>query len=1242
MIAPCYVRLLAVVRKEFLKADIDEDNCMELRCSRRELDDAVGAYLSQLPSFDDKQPDWDVLVEAVYDVCVRTNTPVFPSVRQQEDTPDMDTWSITWLPATGTGEQKVCFSEMPLEEDKVLQDVLVTCGMTLVTVETVLIKSLKRAALPVEILSPESVMSFFASYSSDSPSCQLGELPVPLEESPFRDMETLQIVLKYCQQDPKFVSRLDGATLLLTADNVLRVFDSDTPVYHSDYEDLAPHSKHCFLHDCMRHDGFDDVFPTDAPGLSSLTIRDLANLLEQEFPLLHNTGSLVKWSAQDNTLPHESWLGSLWDFVESQVTDDNGLLPKSFIEARLSPLNQWCLIAVRVAGERFLMHTGMASTVIDAVRDPKLDDVLRKMNLPELDLASMKTGNADYLIRLMVVTTKKPDKVLGIVHRHMDMASRTTLNKSERHILLTYFCDNLESLQKNDYNYENHLKGLFLYTTVCSHVLSLAGSMAYTLPKGIPTAGMDVWRTKSGIVFLWQKKSLTKLYDAVGCASLTHDNVYCDFIFKHLEYLSSAERWTHLEYIYTNFMQTTPPPNSAITDKDRENVVSALRGLPILEGSPNGDLQSVNDFYDSDNEVFQVMLPADRFPLRPQQFFQQTWTDFLCQLGLQREVTPHMYSQFAKQVALEGATNNNSEETARKSRVLVKHLFAMEDTQSKLGIMQSIADIAFVPEARVNPAMLQLHPQRAAGGRYIAFSNSVTTKHAIIAWTQAQLLPAWADPDDPTLCEWHHAADVKKCLGIADNPPIQVVAMHLRTLCENETNGNNFNKQRVFRSIYSHLQTHGLKDPDVHDILSNTPCVLVEDGNVVFANQTVINMYDTDEIRPYLYKLPLYLGEFSPLFQALGATERATADQYCSALTHMHTRTRNEILNPNEYLCAVKLMAGLFKVFKEGTPDVVILFLLSESGTLVQSTRLVFNDAPAYYERAGTLLGLQFLARLQECWDSRLEESLCKLPSDLQLKMLSSVVSERLMNQCQLSESTDGLAARLSARLRSAVFLGAIDRLARHEAHRRGIEPDTARIADATDRLSTINVHGVVGDVVTELVYKDESVVGSQLKKTCFVEKRIQWHVYVSSDAELSLDLLVPLADVINEIMSSLLRNAVLYLLPIISCQSEDDINTALNNLNVREHHATVGIGRVLQLGDPIPETKMACLMAGERDFDVGEYVGYKEDDTEPIVYGIIKEQRMSPSDCSTYIVTIADSSDVMADDVQLYKFVRN
>ena len=1250
VIAPCYVRLMTAVRAEFLKPDVFEDNCMEFTRSRCELDDTIAAHQSQLPSFDDSRPDWDVLVKAVYDICVRTKAPIFPSMRRQEDTPD--TWCVTWLPATG----KAFFSERynpthrPVNTDsEVLQDVLLTCGMKLVIASTDLIKSLQQAALPVKFLSPSNFVKFFVSYSGDTPSYR-GKLPMTLEESVFKTSDTLQIVLKYCQQDPGFVSRLDGAPLLLTADNVLRVFDSNTPVYHSDYADLAPHCKDLFLHDSMRLGVFRSVSTSHTPGLSSFTISDLANLLDQEFPpdRLRNTRCHVKWSLQDNTLPHETWLRRLWDFIESQMKNAVGELPesRSFNEARLSPLNDWCLIPARIDSERFLVPISMASTVIylGSVKDQKLHEVLRKMRLPEMDLLVATT-------RILVATIDKPHLVFDVLHTHMQGRGETTaLSSWERNRVLIYFRNNLQHLQKYDTNYVNRLKELPLYTTVCGDVIRLAGCCVYVLPREIPTSGMDSWRSKSGIVFLSQDDELTALYTAIGCAFLTRGDVYCKFIFQQLEYLSTYERMTHLYYVYSTFME-----NLLVHWSDRTSIMSMLQKLPILKQDADGDLRPVSDFYDLDNEVFRVMLPVDTFPPHPYHhlFTRTKWKHFLCQLGLQREVTPHMYSQFAKQVALEGATNNNSEETAHRSRVLVKHMFAMEDVNTQRLTFQRIADVAFVPEARVDQSLQQLHPQRAEDGRYIAFRDSISMENVAITWTQATLLPDWADPDNPTFREAQRAASIKKCLGIADIPPNQMVAMHLRTLCENETRGEHAVKQDVFKVIYSHLQTHGLKDPDVHDILTNTPCVLVEDGSVVFARQTVINLYDTGEIPPYLYKLPFYLGEFGPLFQALGTTDQATADQYCSVLTHMHTWSRNYELNPNELFCALKAMAGLFQVLKEISlsPDVLILFLLSEAGTLVQSTCLVFNDAPAYYERAETLPGLQFLARVQECGDSRPEDSLCRLPAALQPKMLSSVVIERLTSQCELSESTGSLAGRLSARLRSAVFLDAIDRLARHEAHCRGIEPDTARIADAAERLSTLNVHGVVGDVVTELVYRDKPVVGSQLKKTCFVEKPRQlghatkWHLFISIDAELSLDLLVSLAGVINEIMSGLLRDAVLYLQPIISCQSEDDINTTLNKLNVRERHAAAGNGRprlIIRPGDQIPETHVAWLKAGERAYAEGEYVGYKKDDGHTVLYGIIKERRLSPSDSSTYVVTIGKSSDVIADDVQLYKFVRN
>ena len=1311
VIAPCYVRLLTVVRSELFHSSVDENICSVVNCSRRQLDDSIAAHQLLFPSFDDMLPEWDILVKAVYASCARTNAPLFPTVCQHVTTDtDVGEWHITWLPVIGDGIQKAFFTkpeEVPevkpsptvsfvgmfksmftqrgppkspeKTDTEILRETLRECGLKVLEASPTLTSNLQRAHIPVEFLSPGSVMSFFASYSSDSPSCQLGTLPSPLAESTFRNLKTLQIVLKYCAQDPDFVSQLDGAPLLLTADYVLRVFDSDTPVYHSDYQDLSVNCKHLFLHQTMSQCIFSDIRPTDTPVLSSFTIGGLVKLLGDELPAdkLCNTGCHVEWNLQDSDLPREEWLIRVWQFLNSQTNDAfdqqhtsdeeetetvKVTLAHSVAEI-LQPLNGWCLIPARTPTRRYLVPISMASTVIDFQDLPLalylLRDVLRKLHLPELDLLEISVTAGQKcvilksdILRELVTTVDKPRMVLGVVHALI--ARRTVaLSTSERHCLLSYFNDHVQLLLSDPAGNVDRLKDLPVYTTVCDDVIQLTGNVAYTLPPGVPTNGMDVWRNRSGIVFLWQDATLEMLYAAVGCAPITLCDVYCEFIFQHIEYLSRDDRIAHLHYIYMTYMDTQ---SHDILDTDRTRVVSMLRELAIIDAGPGEDMRPVSDFYDPDNTVFRSMLPAESFPPTepPGLFTQHQWRDFLDQLGLQHEFTPDMYMQFVRNVAQEGATGVGDETTNRKSEQLVQHLFGMTDTTAQDQIMCSVADVAFLPEAKVDASLQKLHPQSPARGRYIAFRNSVSVENAAIAWTQANLLPRWAVPDGIN-CK-PDCARVKQRLGIGDIPDIYMVAMHLRTLCEHQTSGDNDVKQNVVIEIYNHLQNHGLEDPDMRAILSRSPCVLVEDGSFVFANQTVINMYDTDEIRPYLYKIPPRLVEFRRLLQVLGATERVTADQYSRVLNPMYMQTRGCRLNPNEMRLMLKAMVGLLQVLKDHgpAPDVPLMYLLSESGTLVQSTRLVFNDAPAYYERAGELSGLQFLARVQECRNSSMQESLNRLPTALQPVMLSSIVREQLPMECKLLQTPTGPAARLNAHLHSHVFHAAIDRLARHEAHRLGIEPDTVRIADATSRLSMIRVHGVVGDVVTELVYRDEPLDGSRLKKTCFVEKPrqldhgAQWHVYVSSEAELGLDLLVSLADVINDIMSGLLRHAVLYLLPILRCQSDDEINIKLNSLNVRDDNVTtLPLAATLRRpglmpvpGDRVSESDQKCLRSGHTRFSVGDYVGYRRDDTQPYLHGIIERQHRSTPD--TYLVDIGDNSSVVAHSSLLYKYMRN
>jgi len=77
-------------------------------------------------------------------------------------------------------------------------------------------------------------------------------------------------------------------------------------------------------------------------------------------------------------------------------------------------------------------------------------------------------------------------------------------------------------------------------------------------------------------------------------------------------------------------------------------------------------------------------------------------------------------------------------------------------------------------------------------------------------------------------------------------------------------------------------------------------------------------------------------------------------------------------------------------------------------------------------------------------------------------------------------------------------------------------------------------------------------VVGSEMDKSCFVERERgatmdihQWNIYMRDDAELSQDLLIPLAEIVNSLLTGILCDSVLYLLPVLSC-AEDQIQVAV------------------------------------------------------------------------------------------------
>ena len=103
-------------------------------------------------------------------------------------------------------------------------------------------------------------------------------------------------------------------------------------------------------------------------------------------------------------------------------------------------------------------------------------------------------------------------------------------------------------------------------------------------------------------------------------------------------------------------------------------------------------------------------------------------------------------------------------------------------------------------------------------------------------------------------------------------------------------------KVDLLRAIFRFLDAAAAEmSSDERARLAGMASVLADDGHVLVRPcQIVLNMYDSDQIPPYLYRLPLELGEHRALLVSLGATDRATVGQYADVLAQL----RHEVLVP--------------------------------------------------------------------------------------------------------------------------------------------------------------------------------------------------------------------------------------------------------------------------------------------------------------------------------------------------------
>ena len=1005
------------------------------------------------------------------------------------------------------------------EENRIIrkckfEETLLETGFNLVEFSLTTFESFREAGVEVVCVSPSAVMDFYKSYSVPDPLCNIGKIPCPVHTTPFKNYQGVIRVLKYCKDDDNFLKNLSGLPLLLTQDNHLSVFSESSPKCLSRYQDLLPHSPSIFVHKEVRGDIFNSTACMGAPVFRPLDVDLFASFLNKTLPQKYfSDGRYVKWcpDTQPATLPDRRWIYRVWSFLEDFAKDTMKEAKISeecrdeFIRELLSPLSKWSLLPAtkttqvgksstcssEIAGNKqtvtdhFLVPLDKAESVLDfldcGTSDRKMVDALRSLGLPEVNFVILTTVNLGtisytntdsyHFVRNVVASLKTPKSVLIALKQILEIDSLCLdgkLQYPDATIVLEYFSRSVESLTDVD---KGTLRKLPFYPTTRGGLAKLHDSEPSIIPDELPKEGMDVVESSLGCLFLKSHKTLSPLYKFLDVEDVSPADAYLKFVFKCFQHLSHEGKLIHFEYI-DHLTTSSKVSQKDAKESEKRKLLDCLKMVQFIP-TKNGTMATASSFYDPRNAVFNAMLSEDSFPPKP--FDSEEWLVFLEMIGLIQDVSQDDFQRFATQVAHEAAVMR-TEDTYEKSMVLVHHLLSRDDLLSD-NFLKVVRDIPFVAAVPVSEDLQALYPPfgESKDGQipFIALTGTVSADHAEVVWTEAHLLPSWADPPKnqsqlsfPSTDDCgEYCRVLLSHLQIHDAPSVDMVVAHCQKLCfhlaieekgKMSTDENRRTIMKVMYDIYAFLERYLTTVSAAKNRLVDTPCILVDDGRkFIWPKQAVLELYENLQIKPFLYRIPPQFGCFQSLFERLGCSTVVTASHYAMVLKMLHEKCHGLGLNDSDAKKCFKAVKGFFRRIQERKEDISSLsefYLPAESvektslsGTtriahvaLCKSEMLIFDDVPNFRHRIHHLdqlfvVDLGSIGVSCKSVKTNFKDLVMKLPTALQPRMLSSVVNEKFSSPHDLITVKSAPCSLLSQQLSSAQFGRGLVRLICHE-----------------------------------------------------------------------------------------------------------------------------------------------------------------------------------------------------------------
>ncbi|KAM6979350.1 sacsin [Tautogolabrus adspersus] len=1268
VIAPLYADLL-----HYISCNISDKKVSILNIESR----FSSSYLCFWPSVSqDVGQEWHDMIHEVYKSIKERGLKVIPVLRSSTRTVadrEIREYSFEWRDIRETEPTKQLYMTHSTYDE--IHPILEELGMALVPFSMEMIKvwnGFRSAGIEVKDVNPSTVQTFLREKPLNDPAQTDQNLPLPITATLIRDEKRCSKLLSFClkvsplKTDTKGDSGLlDGLPLLLTRDNVLRLFNSESPKLISRYESLFSGNEDTFA-DYETNKEHIHVLQT-LNFVKSLTLPDAAEYLKPLTEQLLNECDVDPDSGLH--VPNQTmlnWLNPLWKFLTSQITtatssDDE----KSKSSVKMSDVkqhfNDCCILPVlcpRLNNKCLLQTMKEMPSVVKFDLTTDISGILFKLGFMKLNHVffseALHTQRSLLHPELMDVNDKSSvlDQVYKVSHSEFSRLSSHDFKELQ------------ESLQsglsksKDKQQYQRKLKSLPVFETIVGTRVRIDESKeVFILNSKCSKSFPDLFFLQdSNSIFLQPNPENIMLSDILDIKILDDLEYFMKFILPVVHTLTEGQRIHCLKLLLS-------PELNFTFFKHRDKVISSFKTVKLICNS-QGRLETASYYYDDGVELYQKMLPQERFVP------EKIWTELcyedtpsrdpkhlLRELGMKYVVSKDDIINFADQIESEVKGNGPLKELKQKSSLLIKEAFSIvsNDKKKEENLLEIIADIKFIFPVEIRKELCSYHQPFAAERTTVKIRGSLMEgdpKHQELIWSSMPIirLPF----------RNHKLLKKMENAGAHEQPPSQCVTKNMSNICQSPCKTDSLVKTRanVFRSSYAYLQ--GVKFEG--KALAGLPVVLVEkDTALVRADNTAFSFNNDLEFRPYLYKISSQDVKYEEFFKTIGVNDQPTAQQCCNVLAAIYADSHDKPqLNPNQQKTVKRAVELLFQLIKSkerpsSIDDVKTLYLPAVDGKLYPSCTLYYNDAVFETKRLEEALKDKFLLleKLSKC---HLGEDVYKhhrllqlLPQKFQPKMLSQYTEDKIlesnMQLCEF-ETECAFSGWFEKHLSSVAFTHGLICLIREHSKGEITDEDAADMCRKTfGRIQIV----CCKSLKTELWVDKQPLHKTARETDVFVKQEQQGCIFYLKHHNNKLfnvlfDISMTLSQEINSILSNRIASEHLPVLgQFLMCDTLQEVQKILAKKGIHDCAGT----KSFPLDPPLPGTVIPEEWHDSLDqnilnnFEEGEYVGYSTDNK--YIYAIIVEELPGHSGqyFKRYRIDIGEDEPIEVSCLDLFQFKR-